>query len=144
MAKKRKKKQEIKEEKPRMDKRVMYANILRLLILAAVTMLVFGLYRFLINQYYFEYVLIVYMTLAAALIFTYVLYNRGFSRLHVTEDMLPNTMTAEEKREFIEDAERRLKRSRPLLIGIFAFAFTFIFDIIELYALPLLEGLFGK
>ncbi len=144
MAKKAKKRIDTHPEKSAADKKVMYGNIMRLAILIAVTLAVFCLYRILIDRYYFEYVLMAYMTASAVVIFAYVIYNRGFSRLRLTEDMLPNTMTAEEKREFIEDGKRRLKKSRPMLIIIFAFAFTFIIDIIELFAFPLLEGIFGK
>ena len=86
--------------------------------------------------------MIAYMTVAAAAILTYVIYNRGFSRKGVTEDMLPDSMTSEQKAEFIADGEQRLKKSRPLLIVIFAFAFTFIADVIELIAIPFLGGLF--
>ena len=82
------------------------------------------------------------MVLAAAAILTYVIYNRGFSRRGLTPEMLPDTMTEEEKTEFIEDGVRRLKKSRPLLIVIFAFAFTFVYDVIELIAVPFFKELF--
>ncbi len=125
-------------------KRVLYGNLLRLLCLIAVTMAVFCIYRFFIDKYYFNYVLTVYMIIAAVVIFSYVIYNRGFSRKGLTPDMLPDTMSDEEKKEFIEDGERRLVKSRPLLILIFAFAFTFVADIMELYALPLIKDIFTK
>ncbi len=144
MAKKRKKTTQPHPQRSAADKKATYANIIRLLVLIAVTMAVFGLYRFLLDRYYFETVLIVYMSIAAVATFAYVIYNRGFSRLRLTPEMLPDTMTAEQKEEFIEDGKRRLKRSRPLLIVVFAFAFTFILDIIELFAFPLLQGIFGK
>lgn len=131
------------EEKRPVDKKELYANLARLGCLVAVTAVVFLLYRFLINQYFFEITLTVYMIVAAAVILTYVIYNRGFSRKGLTPEMLPDTMTADEKQEFIADGERRLKKSRPLLIVIFAFAFTFIYDIIELIAIPLIKGLFS-
>ena len=56
--------------------------------------------------------------------------------------MLPDTMSKEEKEDFIADGERRLKRSRPLLSVIFAFSFTFVYDIIELVAVPFIKELF--
>ena len=140
--KKRKKKAAPAAEKKPIDKKLMYGNIIRLLVLIAVTMLVFGLYRFLLEMYYFKYVLSVYMSVATVAIFAYVIYNRGFSRKGLTPEMLPDSMSAEEKLEFIEDGNRRLRKSRPLLIIIFAFAFTFIFDAIELIAIPFIKELF--
>ena len=49
--KKRKKKAAPAAEKKPIDKKLMYGNIIRLLVLIAVTMLVFGLYRFLLEIY---------------------------------------------------------------------------------------------
>lgn len=135
--KKRKKKKPIPVSKNKaIDKKLLFGNIIRLLSLIAVTMVVFGLYRFLLTRIYFEYVLIVYMTVATISILGYVIYNRGFSRQGLTPEMLPDDMSKQEKEDFIEDGKRRLKRSRPLLIICFAFAFTFIFDVIELVVLP--------
>lgn len=125
------------------DKKTATNNVIRLLCLIAVTMVIFCLYKFLINHYYFEIVLGIYMGVATVAIFTYVIYNRGFSRRGVTPDMLPDTWSTEKKAEFIEDGERRLRRSRPLLVLCFAFAFTFLFDIIELFCFPLLKEIFG-
>ena len=125
------------------DKKTAVNNILRLLCLIAVTMVIFCLYRFLIDHYYFEIVLGIYMAIAVVVIFAYVIYNRGFSRKGVTAEMLPDTWSDEEKREFIEDGERRLRKSRPLLVLCFAFAFTFLFDVIELFCFPLIQEIFG-
>ncbi len=126
------------------DKRLIYGNILRTLCLVAVTMIVFCLYRFLLNRFYFEYVLIPYMSIATVATLAYVIYNRGFSRKGLTPEMLPDTMSSEEKAEFIDDGKRRLRKSRPLLIVVVAFAFTFIVDIIELFVIPFIQNIFGK
>ena len=107
-----------------------------LIMLVIVTMTVFALYRFLIDFYYFEVVLIVYMVLATAFVLTYVIYNRGLSRKGITPEMLPDTWSEEKKTEFVEDGKRRLHKSRWMLIPIFAFLFTFAFDLIELIVLP--------
>ena len=56
--------------------------------------------------------------------------------------MLPDTMSVEEKQEFIEDGEQRLRRSRPLLMVVLAFAFTCVAELVELIALPFLLGVF--
>lgn len=129
-------------EKRPVDKKAMVKNILRLLVLVAVTLAVYLIYQLLVNKYFYP-VMITYMTLAAASILSYVIYNRGFSRRGLTPEMLPDTMSQEEKEEFIEDGARRLRRSRPLLIVVFAFAFTFIMDVFELIILPLFKGIFG-
>ncbi len=130
--------------KKQISKRQMYGNLMRALCTIAITMVIFCLYRFLLDRLYFEFVLAAYMTVAAAVILAYVLYNRGFSRRGLTHEMLPDTMTKEQKEEFIADGERRLRRSRPLLMLIFAFAFTFVYDIIELFTIPFLKELFSK
>ena len=127
----------------KLDKKLMYGNLARLGGLVATTAAVFAFYRWMMRFYFFNIVLIAYLVAATVVILTYVIYNRGFSRKGLTEDMLPDTMTKEEKKEFIEDGERRIKRSRPLLIVIFAFVFTFVFDAIELVAIPLFKGLWG-
>ena len=138
----KKSEQELEQQKA-LDKKRVLRNTARLAVLVVTTALVFALYRFLISKHYFEYVLAAYTCILAAASLTYVIYNRGFSRKGITEDMLPDTMTQEQKQEFIEDGKRRLHRSRPLFIIIFAFAFTFIFDIIELFAVPLFKGFLG-
>ena len=127
----------------KLDKSLMYGNLARLGGLVATTAAVFAFYRFMMRFYFFNMILVAYLVAATAAILAYVIYNRGFSRKGLTEDMLPDTMTQEEKTEFIEDGVRRIKRSRPLLIVIFAFAFTFVYDAIELFAIPLFKGLWG-
>ena len=119
------------------------ATALRLVTLIVVTMTVFSVYRFFLGRLYFEITLAIYLTVATALILTYVIYNRGLSRRRLSEDMLPETWSDEEKREFLADGERRLRASRWMLIPIFAFLFTFAFDMLELYVLPVIRGLFS-
>ena len=113
-----------------------------LMMLVIVTMTVFALYRLLLDFYYFEVVLIVYMVIATAFVLTYFIYNRGFSRKGITPEMLPDTWSEEKKTEFIESGTQRLKKSRWMLIPIFAFLFTFAFDLIELLVIPFFGQLF--
>ena len=134
--------QQLAEQKAQSRKRAL-TNALRLTALVAVTALVFALYRFLITKYYFEYVLLAYTCIFAATTLAYVIYNRGFSRKGITPEMLPDSMTQEEKEEFIEDGNRRIRKSRPLFVIVFAFAFTFSYDIIELFAVPLFKRFLG-
>ena len=119
------------------------ATVLRLMALILVTMTVFAVYRFFLGRLYFEITLGIYMVLATVLILSYVIYNRGLSRRRLTEDMLPADWSEEQKREFFVDGERRLRRSRWMLIPIFAFLFTFAFDLLELFILPTVRGFFS-
>ena len=107
------------------------------------TATVFVVYRVLMNYRFFNIVLIIYMVLATAGTLFYVIYNRGMSRKGVTADMLPDDWSDEKKREFVEDGEMRLKKTRHLLMLLFAFYFTFVVDIIELVAIPMLSGWFA-
>ena len=130
-------------ESKKIDSRTAFVNLARILALVAVTAMIFCVYRFLMSYYFFEIVLGIYIGIASALVLAYVIYNRGFSRRGLTADMLPDTWSEEKKREFIADGEKRLSRSRPILFLIFAFFFTFVVDILELYALPLIQEMFG-
>ncbi|NLW73363.1 MAG: hypothetical protein GX057_00475 [Clostridiales bacterium] len=114
-----------------------------LLILILNTTVIFGFYRFAITQKYYFYVMWAYMAATSALAIGYVVYNRGFSRRGVTKDMLPDTMTDEEKQAFIDDGERRMKKSKWMLTLLFPFIFTFIYDVLELFVGDQLFRLFS-
>ena len=105
--------------------------------------IVYGLYRILIATVNPEAVLLSYMAVATVVIFWYIIYNRGFSRKSITPEMLPESWDEEKKREFIEDGKRRLVRSKPLLILVIAFIFTFALEALELIALPFFAEIFG-
>lgn len=92
---------------------------------------------------FFPWVLGIYLGGSAVLTLGFVIYNRGFSRRGLTGDMLPNTMSAEEKCEFLADGERRLKKSKWVLTVLFPVLFTFTVDVIELYVLDYFRALFG-
>ncbi|MBE6538178.1 MAG: hypothetical protein E7671_01775 [Ruminococcaceae bacterium] len=99
-----------------------------LLLLVLNTAVIFGFYRYMLSTPYFLPVLVIYMVAFAAFLLTYIIYNRGFTRNGVTVDMLPDSMTNEEKVDFIEDAVRRKRKSKWMLTLIFPFVFTFGFD----------------
>lgn len=134
----------VPEERKTMDKQVARKNLLKLLAVIAVTLAVFASYRLLLNTPFFFIAFPLYLALATAAILGYVIYNRGFSRRGLTPDMLPSEWSELKKRDYIEDGERRLKRSRPLLVIIVAFLFTFAVDILELYTLPLIMEALAK
>lgn len=114
--------------------------LLKALFLIVFTAVVLIVYRFFMERPEFYIVFAIYGVIAASSVVGYVIYNRGFSRKGITEDMLPQTWSTEEKTKFIEDAKRRMERSRWLLFIAFAFIFTFAFDAFDLFVL---QGLFG-
>ena len=81
----------------------------------------------------FPIVMFSYMIVLTVLIFVYIIYNRGFSRKGVTEDMLPSDWTQEQKFEYIESGRVRLQRSKWLLVFIIAILFTFIVEAFVLF-----------
>ena len=130
------------QKKEKTEKKISSYAVGMLLVLVAVTALVFAVYRFFLQTPYFVTVLVIYMVLCAVSVLSYVIYNRGFSRKGITADMLPDSWSEEQKTEFVEDGERRRKKSRWMLIPMFAFIFTFAVDMIELWVLPTLQKLF--
>ena len=109
--------------------------------LALNTVVFFGLYSYLVNQPRLMMpTLWVYFILTALFCFAYVIYNRGFSRMKLTPDMLPDSMSADEKKAFIEDGQTRIEKSKWMLTVIFPLLMTFILDILNMYILePMLE-----
>lgn len=99
--------------------------------------LALGFYYFAINFRFFPIVMWGYMIALAVLALTYVIYNRGMSRRGVTEEMLPDEWDYDKKREFIEDGERRLSRSRWMLVPIIAFTVTLMCEAVLLFVTPL-------
>lgn len=119
-------------------------NLKMLALLVVNTAVIFGFYRFMLNYPYFEVVLIAYMVIFAVLLLGYIIYNRGFSRNGITVDMLPDSMTAEEKTAFVFEAEDRKKRSKWVLTFIFPFVFTFGFDALGWFIRDNILSMFDK
>ena len=119
------------------------AAILKLLLLVLTIVVIFGFYRLMLNFRIFPFVLGAYFVALTALIIAYLIYNRGMSRKGVTEDMLPDEWSKEEKEEFIEDGKRRQKKSAWMLMLIIGFIFCFAFELLELYVFPFLEKFLG-
>ena len=143
MSKRKNKSAPVKNEESSSPK-IPKGDIIRLLALIATVAGVYGAYKFFLGAFeeYTLHILIIYSVLATVSTLTYVIYNRGFSRRGLTPEMLPDTMSAEEKQEFIEDGVQRLRRSRPLLMVVLAFAFTCVAELVELIALPFILGVF--
>ncbi|MEE0970410.1 MAG: hypothetical protein U0M06_13650 [Clostridia bacterium] len=119
-------------------------NIARIVLLFVITAAVFSFYRYMLTTPYFVVVLVTYMALFALLLISYVVYNRGFSRSGITAEMLPDSMTAEEKEEYIGDALSRKERSKWMLLFIFPFVFTFGFDLVSFFITDTLLSTFLK
>lgn len=108
-----------------------------------ITAVMFIIYRMLLNNFRFDAVLTVYMAITTALLVAYLIYNRGFSRRGVTEDMLPQDWNEEKKKEFIESAKARFQRSRWILLIISALFLVFVIDAIDIIILPIIKGAFS-
>ncbi len=134
MANKKLKKTSPEEKTPKKKVSLRPLMLLGALILSYTV--VYGTYRILISNADPIPVMIVYMTLSTVLALTYVIYNRGFSRKNVTADMLPKSWSEEQKNEYINDGKIRLKKSKPLLIAVLAFFFTFITEALDLIVFP--------
>lgn len=127
----------IKREKFQKNKKYMILLIVNTVVLVS-------LYMYLVRQPYFMVALWAYLALTVGFSVAYIVYNRAFSRKGVTPEMLPDTMTAAEKAEWIADGERRMERSKWMLTVIFPLVLTFFLDTFVLYVIePLFTNIGG-
>ena len=84
-----------------------------------------------------------YWLILAVLGIIYIIYNRAFSRKGITVDMLPDSWSYEEKCEYVEDAKRRLEKSKWMLIVIIPFMLTVLVDAVYLFTWPMVQNLFN-
>lgn len=108
-----------------------------------ITAVIFIIYRILLNNFRFDAVLTVYMAITTALLVICLVYNRGFSRRGVTEEMLPPEWSEEKKRDFVDSAKQRFNRSRWLLLIIASLFLVFVIDAIDIIILPIIKGALG-
>lgn len=111
-------------------------------LLILITVVVLGVYIALVEAWHFREVFIIYMAIWVVAFLSYWFYNRGFSRKGVTPEMLPKEWSAEKKRQFIEDGERRMKKSRWMIFIILPFCVVFIVELFMLYVWPSLYAIF--
>ena len=78
-------------------------------------------------------VMLAYMVAFGALLSAYIIYNRAFSRKNITEDMLPDHWSTEQKRDFIEDGKERMKKSQWMLMLIIPLLVTFAAEAMYLF-----------
>lgn len=88
-------------------------------------------------------VTILYWVALAVFLIVYIAYNRAFSRKGITVEMLPDTWTAEQKTEFVEDGQRRLENSQWMLSVIIPLIVPIMLDAIYLFTWPIIENLFS-
>ena len=106
------------------------------------TVLFYAVYSILCNTPACTVVMWVYFALLVGFAVAYIVYNQGFYRKDLTADMLPDTMSEEEKKAFIDEGIRRGERSKWMITIIFPLVMTFIIDIMILFMIePLLTSL---
>ena len=89
-------------------------------------------------------VMIAYFAAFAAVIITYLVYNRGFVNKDVTVDMLPADWSEEKKQAFVEGNRVRAEKSRWMVVLIIPFVVVFMCEAMYLFVWDgLLSGLFS-
>ena len=86
-------------------------------------------------------VTVAYWVIFAAFLVAYIVYNRAFTRKNITVDMLPDTMTYDEKEEYVADGKRRLEKSKWMLSVIIPLLVTIALDAIYLFTWPIVQSL---
>lgn len=87
--------------------------------------------------------LAIFSALTTVVAFSYVIYNRGFSRKGLKAENLPDSWSDEQKREFIEDGNRRLERSKWVLTLIIPIVIIYAYEVIDIFILPAVAELLG-
>ncbi len=106
------------------------------------TIVFLTVYWVLVSLPIYNVVLWIYLALTLGFTCAYIIYNRGFYRKGVTPDMLPDSMSLEEKQKFIAEGEERIERSKWMLTVIIPLMLTFCLDLFWLYvAEPILTNL---
>ena len=119
-------------------------NLRYLLVLALNTVLFFSVYRVLLyygelaeDAVYSFCIMVIYMVLLVGFVLAYLIYNRFLYRKNLTEEDLPQEMSAEEKQAFIADGNRRLEKSKWMMLFIFPLALVLLMDAAELFIFDL-------
>lgn len=130
MAKKKKKKKQesvLNTQKAELKESVRNFNWLLAGLTVLVTVIVYLVYRVAI---YFEFypIFLIYFALALASGITYAVYNRGIMGKLPKMDELNEAWSDEQKTAFLDEAGRRKKKSRILLVIFTAFVLTFLIE----------------
>lgn len=85
-------------------------------------------------------IMILYAVIGAGFLIAYIIYNRAFTRDNITPDMLPDTMSEHEKLAFIQSGVERKRKSRWMIVVLFAAFVPLAIDFLILTAIPTLFG----
>ena len=90
-------------------------------------------------------VMVTYACVGAGVLIAYIIYNRAFTRDNVTPEMLPDTMSEHEKVAFIRSGVERKRKSKWMIVVLFAAFTPLAIDFLILNVIPTLFGsLLGK
>jgi hypothetical protein len=85
-------------------------------------------------------IMALYALIGAGFLIAYIIYNRGFTRDHITPEMLPDTMSEHEKLTFIQSGVERKRKSKWMIVVLFAAFVPLAIDFLILTAIPTLIG----
>ena len=85
-------------------------------------------------------IMVLYAVIGAGFLIAYIIYNRAFTRDNITPDMLPDTMSEHEKLAFIQSGVERKRKSRWMIVVLFAAFVPLAIDFLILTAIPTLFG----
>lgn len=121
----------------------------RLWITLVNTIVIFALYYILIalihSVFWIKVLMAAYVLIPAVLLIIYFVYNQGFVYKGVTPEMLPDTLSIEQKNAVLARAEARRQSSLWLLTFLIPFLVTLICEACILFIWePYLKNLFGQ
>ena len=88
--------------------------------------------------------MVAYAAVGAGFVFAYVIYNRAFTRDGITPEMLPDTMSEQQKADFIQSGIDRKRKSKWMIVVFLALLCPLAIDFLILTAIPTLRGpIFG-
>lgn len=85
---------------------------------------------------------IIYGIVTAGFVFSYLIYNRGLSRLRVTPDMCPPEWDEQKKLDFVADGKRRLEKSKWMLTVIIPLIAIYGYEVIDQFVIPTVKSFF--
>lgn len=85
---------------------------------------------------------IIYGLVTAGFVFSYLIYNRGLSRLRVNPDMCPPEWPEDKKLEFVADGKRRLERSKWMLTVIIPLIAIYGYEVVDQFVIPTVKSFF--
>lgn len=85
-------------------------------------------------------VMALYAAVGAGFLIAYIIYNRAFTRDNITPEMLPDTMSEHEKVAFIQSGVERKRKSKWMIVVLFAAFVPLAIDFLILNAIPALFG----